>query len=534
MPYLDFPVHFTRSSQGALEARVIGAPAGEAAERFAVDRSTMERWRSWGRAPDADRRAGFRHVQLGTGPSEADAESLGTELFTRLFTGRIRHLWDESRGMAGPREEGGLRLRLHFDLSSEDGRELAGCPWELLYRPETRSFLALDRRTPLARFYDVPRAPDPPEMPFPLRVGLVSANPDGMVPLDLERERRRIEEVLTPCRGIECRSFEGTARGLRAAVVEGACHVLHFMGHADVASPSGRGFLAAERRDGSLHPLEAPELADLLRGPALQLVVLNACRTGDVVTPGEATLYRRLVPSLTLAGVRAVIAMSSAIRDRSAIAFSEGLYPALAGGDPVDVALTEARLAIRGEVRDREGWVLPALFLRGHHAELFRPEPDGERPSGQARRLFERGRAALAEGDFRRARTAFAEAMGDHAGYGRAEAEYCFATLAERGASRLTRRQAEALNRKLERLSRSSTPDVRSLALLLLGVLRCEFFEVRRVKASGMASEELYQLVRSQPTGEGDAERLAALNPSTTARLRLGLPRRGPGPGPSD
>jgi tetratricopeptide (TPR) repeat protein len=74
-----------------------------------------------------------------------------------------------------------------------------------------------------------------------------------------------------------------------------------------------------------------------------------------------------------MGGVPAVVAMTGPVSDLAAVAFSRAFYQRLAGGDSIEAAVTEGRLAIqRSEPRDG-AWATPALFLRGPDGMLFAP-----------------------------------------------------------------------------------------------------------------------------------------------------------------
>ena len=130
-------------------------------------------------------------------------------------------------------------------------------------------------------------------------------------------------------------------------------------------------------------------------------------------------------------GVPAVIAMRSRIPDRAAIAFARTLYHRLGDGDPVDVAIAEARLAIARQGGSDEGvWSVPVLFLRGPHWNLVQRIPLAK-PLAlsfvavllavvllitayrhvEARRLNSAGVDLVTHGRAREARTAFMEAL---------------------------------------------------------------------------------------------------------------------------
>ncbi|NWJ98995.1 MAG: CHAT domain-containing protein, partial [Chloroflexi bacterium] len=84
---------------------------------------------------------------------------------------------------------------------------------------------------------------------------------------------------------------------------------------------------------------------------------------------------------LIKAGIPAVIAMQESIRDDSATRFARFFYPALAEGQPIGLALAEARKRL-AEVGEGEGevsdWVMPVLFTARPELPLFTFERQGQ------------------------------------------------------------------------------------------------------------------------------------------------------------
>jgi hypothetical protein len=69
--------------------------------------------------------------------------------------------------------------------------------------------------------------------------------------------------------------------------------------------------------------------------------------------------------------------MQTAVRDRSAIRFTERLYRRIAQGDPIEAAVSQARIALRAGQADTLDWAVPVLFVRGQSgaiAETASPE----------------------------------------------------------------------------------------------------------------------------------------------------------------
>ncbi|WP_437982333.1 CHAT domain-containing protein [Sorangium sp. So ce117] len=298
-------------------------------------------------------------------------EAIGQELTAALFTADVAALYRAARDRLVAGE--GLRLRLRM---SQD--ELLALPWELLRDPDKGTFLATSPsiaivRHPLARVAPLCAGPDQ----APLRVVAFGAAPAEHSPVDVEAERRMLEEMfdsLSDPAWVDFVWARGqTAESLREVLHERRCHILHLAAHGVVDS-RGRGALVVADERGRARALGAPQIASIYEAhPELRLVVLNACHGAE---PGHS----RSVASMLLgAGVSAVIAMQGAIRDAAARQFSKTLYERLIAGAPIAAAVAAARHALYFE--GDPAFALPVLFLRTtEDAALIR------RPAAQAAR----------------------------------------------------------------------------------------------------------------------------------------------------
>ncbi len=96
--------------------------------------------------------------------------------------------------------------------------------------------------------------------------------------------------------------------------------------------------------DGSPDLVSGEALGRLLHNArGLRLVLLNACEGSRT---GQADPFAGVAQTLVQQGIPAVVAMQFEISDTAAIAFAQAFYTGLADGQPIDVALTHARVAI--------------------------------------------------------------------------------------------------------------------------------------------------------------------------------------------
>jgi len=297
-------------------------------------------------------------------------QDLGTELFDGVMVGAVRDRYLESRDDCPM--DAGLRIRLSFNAEAHD-EALEGIPWEILHEP-SRGFLCLDRRSPIVRSLSPhpTQLSTPDKLPFPLRMLVVESNPEDAQPLELAQEANNLRAALGLYGAIETRALksgkelgEAQRNVFRRALLERELHLAHFMGHAR----EDRLHLLDQynRKD----PVEARLLAPLFWGlPKLRFVFLNACATARGVSNSN------LVPRLIATGLPAVLGTRCEIYDDAALVFSRCLYQRIAAGDPVDAAITEARIALSLELPDRFDWLIPILFLQANDGRIFNP-PQG-------------------------------------------------------------------------------------------------------------------------------------------------------------
>lgn len=354
--YEDFEIRIEPGSQGGF-AVIVESPAGEGHGTFEIPSLPV----TLGEAVALE----MREVVFGESRSSVyTARDAGKALFEALFKGEVLILFHESLGKLLESEERGLRIRLRFDARNPALGLLPDLPWELLYRSNTNEFLALDRRTPVVRSLDVPRPPRTAALPPRLRILEVPSSPSGFPPLDLARERRNLEEAFKGSSAAVTYLKSGGREELRRKLREETFDVLYFMGHGTYDEVKRKGSLVFAAPDGGALFVDGEALPRELKGFSnLRLVVLNACHTARSVGEGEPTPFTGVAPALVLGGIPAVVAMQRPISDRAAVAFSRALCQGLAAGEPVEAAVTAARLEV--ERLGTEEWAIPVLFIRG-------------------------------------------------------------------------------------------------------------------------------------------------------------------------
>lgn len=350
---LTFDLQLTSASSG-YQSRVLRSPAGEAAAQF---------WLPFTSAQLSQLVTGVP----GTLPAGLHPEEFGRLLYRALFVEPLETALTDSRQQTH-------RLRLNLRLA--DAPELANLPWEYLFDPAQKRFLALSEETPIVRYLDLLLGEPALAVQPPLRVLALLSSPTDHPPVfDMQPQWAALEAGLAPAqeKGLLVleRLVEPTFARLQTRLAAGPIHILHFTGHGGFDKNSGQGHLIFTDPQGLAQQVDAEQVADLLAGHnALRLLFFNACEGAVAANDNPFTGLAQIVAAR---GLPAVIAMQDVITYQSAALFAEGFYAGLAAGLPVDVALTRGRLQVY--TANESEWATPVLFLRADDAQLFAPLP---------------------------------------------------------------------------------------------------------------------------------------------------------------
>lgn len=304
-----------------------------------------------------------------------DLRRIGERLFKAIFTGKVAEAFRAS--VERVRSKGiGLRIRLRLDRAAE----LATLPWEALWDPDERAFLADLPDLPIVRDLSVTAGASASDATAtPLRLLALLPDPRGEIKLGGNAEWRRIQEHLTPLidQGavVADRLDPPTLAELGNRIDDAPYHVLHVVAHGEPGS------LKLEDKAGAADDVTGNDFARALeRRTAPRLVVLNACH-GARAAVDDA--FDGMAQHLMSRGVPAVVAMRTSISDEAAVTFAAALYRELAKGHTVETAVVEARRSLSlGE--HRAEWATPALYLRGEDVRIFDPVPGEGARAGRA------------------------------------------------------------------------------------------------------------------------------------------------------
>ena len=112
---------------------------------------------------------------------------------------------------------------------------------------------------------------------------------------------------------------------------------------------------------GSHEILWASDLAEMMKGKGISLVVLNSCQTSQ--SDSRSFEAASVATTLIQAGIPAVIGMQIGIDDDSAIEFSRTFYDALSKGARLEKALARAR-QMMADLESSQSWGIPTLYMR--------------------------------------------------------------------------------------------------------------------------------------------------------------------------
>jgi len=277
---------------------------------------------------------------------------------------------------------------------TSDSPEVLNLPWELLYSPSDRQFLApslagmsrsLSEYAVRAEMGDLPQDK--------LNILLVIARPYGEKDIALRTIARPLLEALSNIRQkvnlkvLRPPSFEQFERELNAN--RGFYHIVHFDGHGDfdpnsigfqhTLGAAGQGVLVFEKNDGSPQIVTAAQIAQNLADCRVPIFVLNACKSGQEGEEKFSSVATRLV-SL---GAKGVVAMAYSVYAQAAKHFMGRLYGELAAGATLDSAVAAGRKDVlnkplrpspKGD-KPLQDWLVPVLYQQESYQPFSRKFP---------------------------------------------------------------------------------------------------------------------------------------------------------------
>ena len=380
MEYENFDLKMSKGIGQEYSIEVIYSPAGEGKGAMCIPDALHEQLPSLKNAvlPSINNHdRGLKSVLKKSGVRPVDIKAFGQELFNAVMAGDVGKRYRASKDRVESQKKG-LRIRLRID---QEVPELAAYPWEFLCDPEgerKENYLSLSNQTPITRYLQVGISPKSLHIKPPLCILGMIASPQGSPELDVEGEKKRMNEELKSL--IEAGQVEfkwlnkGTNAELQRELRKKDWHVFHFIGHGGFDANKKEGLIELEDENGQKDLFLASQLGGLLADEkSLRLVVLNACSGAE---GSDTDLFSSTASELISCGVPAVVAMQFKISDQGAIQFARNFYQSIAEGKPVDYSVTEARKHIKNNQETGAEWATPVLHMRSPDGRLFEFEKE--------------------------------------------------------------------------------------------------------------------------------------------------------------
>ncbi len=362
LSYEDFVIRFEKKGRRAFPVHA-SSSRGEARSRFhcPFDVAELQQWRT------------DFHAAVPCGSPVW--KKRGRLFFDALFRGEVLNLYRRALDHVEETPESGIRVKIFLELNHPDLAWLSELPWELLFDPVRRVFLALSRRTPMVRYLSLPKPIPKVAIEPPLRVLLAEYRDARGKDLFLKKERGHIERALAGSRFLFDTLRQASRKSLRVQLSRQDYHVLHFMGHGSFEKANGKGSLWMGSSDERGEKVSGEDFAAMLQDfPSLKLVLLGACDSGRTATRGGTDPFAGVASALVAGGMPAVVAMQYPIYSETAASFSDWFYAGLARGESLEQAVTVGRQALEADYPQHPDWLCPVLFLRAASGMLYRPE----------------------------------------------------------------------------------------------------------------------------------------------------------------
>jgi len=286
---------------------------------------------------------------------------------------------------------------------TSDSPEVLNLPWELLYSPSDRLFLAPSLAGMSRSLSDYPVRAEMGQLPQDkLNILLVIARPYGEKDIGLRTIARPLLQSLADIRQkvnlkvLRPPSFEQFERELNSN--RGFYHIVHFDGHGDfdpnsigfrhTLGTAGQGLLVFEQNDGSPDIVTAAQIAQNLADCRVPIFVLNACKSAQEGEENFSSVASRLV-SL---GAKGVVAMAYSVYAEAAKHFMGRLYGELAAGATLDSAVAAGRKDVLNKPlrpspngdKPLQDWLVPVLYQQEAYTPFIPTSTDTDIPDIEA------------------------------------------------------------------------------------------------------------------------------------------------------
>lgn len=295
---------------------------------------------------------------------EEQFKNWGAQLFETVFQGNeeVKAFW---------------RAAVHDGLDqcelaiSSDQSQVLSLPWELLYSPSDRVFLAEAMAGMYRSLNTPPVHSDIGDLHRDrLNILLVIARPGGTKDIGFQTIARPLLQALQPIQEqvflkvLRPPTFEALEQELQHS--KGFYHIVHFDGHGNYDPGLGQGLLVFETEEGTAQEILAERIAQSLTDCRVPVFVLNACQSGQ---EGEEK-FSSVATQLVAGGAKGVVAMAYSVHAVAAREFIQQLYGELAYGSNLAKAVKAGRhrmlkqrlrSCVKGDL-PLQDWMVPVLY----------------------------------------------------------------------------------------------------------------------------------------------------------------------------
>lgn len=133
------------------------------------------------------------------------------------------------------------------------------------------------------------------------------------------------------------------------------------------------------------------------------------------------------------------------------------------------------------------------------------------------------GLKRLKDNNFQEAATFFMEGMARDPDNEKIRLYYCVASMSGKPLYSLTITLADRINDSLIRLIKSKNDEVRNSAMLILGIIRRDYYRKKRIRYEGISSEEIYRFLDKYKPNDKENELIQNIRFSESAAILFNL-----------
>jgi CHAT domain len=273
--------------------------------------------------------------------SRDELQLLGLYLYKVLFSGEIEQFFIQV--VDGVRKDNDTILRLTLEFE-EDAGDLAEMPWEFIFSPRSKDFIATRDGLILTRHVKVLSMPlEMRPSRKPLKILIAVANVPDTAIVQAKSVIDAIENLKTKKLVETYVINDPTKRILKEELRLKEPHILHFLGHGKWKDEREYkygtiGLLSDDKSQAEW--LDSEDFAGIFNNFQPRLVFLHACEGARV---SSADILSGIAYKLAWNKIPAVVAMQYKIENEVANKFAIKFYESLGNGKTVDVAVQEGR-----------------------------------------------------------------------------------------------------------------------------------------------------------------------------------------------